>query len=152
MSEEDINFLISIQDLEQPDFDNACLERENKKLRDKYEQRERKWEKWATEKTILSTKVGEYLCKYQNLKREYTKQNKILNVKNKEIERLNKQIEEYQKALDETTSEKIDLENIIKEVREYIEDDRLYMSNGNVLSIANTGCGKKILEILDKGE
>ena len=34
---------------------------------------------------------------------------------------------------------------------EYIEDDRLYMSNGNVLSIANTGCGKKILEIL-KGE
>jgi hypothetical protein len=41
-------------------------------------------------------------------------------------------------------------ENIIKEVREYIEDDRLYMSNGNVLSIANTGCGKKILEILDK--
>lgn len=42
------------------------------------------------------------------------------------------------------------LENIIKEVREYINDDRLYMSNGNVLSIANTGCGQKILEILDK--
>ena len=35
MSEEDINFLISIQDLEQPDFDNACLERENKNLRTK---------------------------------------------------------------------------------------------------------------------
>lgn len=35
--------------------------------------------------------------------------------KDKEIERLNKQIEEYQKALDETTSEKIDLENIIEE-------------------------------------
>lgn len=44
------------------------------------------------------------------------------------------------------------LKNIIKEVREFIEDDRLYMSNGNVLSIANTGCGKKILEILDKEE
>lgn len=43
-------------------------------------------------------------------------------------------------------------ENTIKEVREYINDDRLYMSNGNVLSIANTGCGQKILEILDKGE
>lgn len=34
MKEEDIDFLISIQDLEQPDFDNACLERENKKLND----------------------------------------------------------------------------------------------------------------------
>lgn len=43
-----------------------------------------------------------------------------------------------------------ELENIIKEVREYIKEDRLYMSNGEVLSIANTGCGKKILEILDK--
>lgn len=32
MKEEDIDFLISIQDLEQPDFDNACLERENKRL------------------------------------------------------------------------------------------------------------------------
>lgn len=32
MNEEDINFLISIQDLEQPEFDNACLERENKRL------------------------------------------------------------------------------------------------------------------------
>lgn len=29
---EDIQFLISIQDLEQPEFDNACLERENKRL------------------------------------------------------------------------------------------------------------------------
>ena len=35
-----------------------------------------------------------------------------------EIERLNKQTEEYQKALDETTSEKIDLDNIIKETSE----------------------------------
>lgn len=32
MNKEDIDFLISIQDLEQPDFDNACLERENKRL------------------------------------------------------------------------------------------------------------------------
>lgn len=38
-----------------------------------------------------------------------------------EIERLNKQIEEYQKALDETTSEKINLENITKEVRKILE-------------------------------
>lgn len=32
MNKEDIDFLISIQDLEQPDFDNACLERENNRL------------------------------------------------------------------------------------------------------------------------
>lgn len=32
MNKEDIDFLISIQDLEQPEFDNACLERENKRL------------------------------------------------------------------------------------------------------------------------
>ena len=32
MSEEDIDFLISIQDLEQPDFDNACLERNYEQL------------------------------------------------------------------------------------------------------------------------
>lgn len=32
MSEEDINFLMSIQDLEQPEFDNACLKRENERL------------------------------------------------------------------------------------------------------------------------
>ncbi|MBR2711277.1 MAG: hypothetical protein IKE89_02280 [Bacilli bacterium] len=40
--------------------------------------------------------------------------------RDEEIERLNKQIEEYQKALDETTSEKIELANIINEVREYV--------------------------------
>lgn len=32
MDKKDIDFLISIQDLEQPYFDNACLERENKRL------------------------------------------------------------------------------------------------------------------------
>ena len=40
MSEEDINFLISIQDLEQPEFDNACLERENERLRNQLQQKE----------------------------------------------------------------------------------------------------------------
>jgi hypothetical protein len=40
VSEEDINFLISIQDLEQPEFDNACLERENERLRNKLQQKE----------------------------------------------------------------------------------------------------------------
>ena len=37
MSEEDIDFLISIQDLEQSEFDNACLERENKQLKEEIE-------------------------------------------------------------------------------------------------------------------
>lgn len=63
----------------------------------------------------------------------------------KEIERLNKQIEEYQKALDETTSEKIDLENIIKEVREYIEKASYFQGN-KILE------EKELLEILDKGD
>ena len=54
------------------------------------------------------------------------------------------------KDIDKAGKEIERLNNIIKEVREYIEDDRLYMSNGDILSIANTGCGQKILEILDK--
>jgi chromosome segregation ATPase len=62
----------------------------------------------------------------------------------KEIERLNKQIEEYQKALDETTSKKIDLENIIKEVRNILEP---------LIALEGTMTAKgmnKLLEILDK--
>lgn len=49
MSEEDINFLISIQDLEQPEFDNACLERENKRLNKEIErlkEENKKYNKW----------------------------------------------------------------------------------------------------------
>ena len=57
-------------------------------------QREKKWEKWTTEKTILSTKMSDYLCKYQNIKREYTKQIKISTDRKKEIERLNNIINE----------------------------------------------------------
>ena len=74
---------------------------------------------------------------------------KALEEKDKEIERLNKQIEEYQKALDETTSKKIDLENIIKEVREKIESVQLFnLISGKTLiaTLLND-----ILEILDKG-
>jgi hypothetical protein len=64
---------------------------------------------------------------YEEVTHYANKFENLCNAKDKEIERLN---------------------NIIKEVREFIEDDRLYMSNGNVLSIANTGCGQKMLEIL----
>ena len=66
--------------------------------------------------------------------------------------------EELENAFNETTDnavkllkENVELKKKIYKAIEYIEDDRFYMSNGNVLSIANTGCGKKILEIL-KGE
>jgi len=61
------------------------IERLNKLI----SQREKKWEKWTTEKTILSTKMSDYLCKYQNLKREYTKQIKLSTDRKKEVERLN---------------------------------------------------------------
>ena len=74
----------------------------------------------------------------------------IYDEKDKEIERLNKEIEEYQKALDETTSEKIDLENIIKEVREYMnkhEIEEVYLD----CKLYETKVYKDILEILDKG-
>ena len=70
--------------------------------------------------------------------------------KQEEIERLNKQIEEYQKALDETTSKKIDLENIIKEVREYIDYYGITPEQNDDKTVRYILKG--ILEILDKGE
>ena len=69
---------------------------------------------------------------------------------------LDKILKEYKvnliefKESNEIKEENERLHSIIKEVREYIEAYRLYMSNGNVLSIANTGCGQKMLEILEK--
>ena len=47
-------------------------------LKEQYNKREKKWEKWSDEKQILSTKMGEYLCKWQNVKREYAKQNQFI--------------------------------------------------------------------------
>jgi predicted nuclease with TOPRIM domain len=40
MNKEDVDFLISIQDLEQPDFDNACLERENTRLQQELQRKD----------------------------------------------------------------------------------------------------------------
>ena len=81
---------------------------------------------------------------YVDLEIEYSNEKD----KDKEIERLNKQIEEYQKALDETTSKKIDLESIIKEVREklkeLVEDDGTFIGEIDYLR------KKELLEILDK--
>lgn len=47
----------------------------------------------------------------------------------KKIEDLQHQLEEYQKALDETTSEKMDLENIIKEVRDKLNTQLAFTSS-----------------------
>jgi len=40
MNKEDVDFLISIQDLEQPDFDNACLKRENTRLQQELQRKD----------------------------------------------------------------------------------------------------------------
>ena len=87
-------------------------------------------------------------CAWLSLGNEYCDEimgvNEEIEKLKEENERLNKQIEEYQKALDETTSEKINLENITKEVREYVEKNwgSYYwtMSDSKI----------ELLEILDK--
>ena len=62
--------------------------------KNEHKRREKKWEKWATEKGILSSKMGEYLCKYQNIKREYANQNKFLCEYKKENQKLKEQVKE----------------------------------------------------------
>lgn len=57
MKEEDIDFLMSIQGLEQPEFDNACLERENKKLENEIERLNSIIEKLEQENAVLKTQV-----------------------------------------------------------------------------------------------
>ena len=89
LDEKEKVFLATVHDVK-----NKEIERLNRII----SQREKKWEKWTTEKTILSTKMSDYLCKYQNIKREYTKQIKISTDRKKEIERLNNiinKIDEY---------------------------------------------------------
>lgn len=84
------------------------IERQNKLI----SQREKKWEKWTTEKTILSTKMSDYLCKYQNLKREYTKQIKLSTDRKKEVERLNNIIKEAREYHDNCINNLLDLDKI----------------------------------------
>lgn len=54
-------------------FNQQC--EENEELKRSYARRENKWEKFKTQKDILSSTMSNYLCKYQNLKREYKIQN-----------------------------------------------------------------------------
>lgn len=103
---------------------------EVEKLNRLISQKEQKWEKWTTEKQILSSKMSDYLCKYQNIKREYTKQIKISTDRKKEIERL---------------------ENIIKEAREYIKE-ACWLDEVNKPNSLGHKQTMKVLEILDKGE
>lgn len=60
---------------------------------DNYKRRERKWEKWSTEKSILSSRMSEYLCKYQNVKREYAIQNKVIHNYKSRIDKATKELE-----------------------------------------------------------
>ncbi len=112
-------------------------------LNDKYEQRERKWEKWNTEKQILSSKMSDYLCKYQNLKREYTKQTKILSDRKKENEELFDIVNLQEERINELNREQMKL-NVVsrndKPVKidnyglDYMVDieQRLYKANQRV--------------------
>ena len=73
--------------------ENQEKDKEIERLR----KREKKWEKWTTEKEILSTKMSEYLCKWKNIKREYKNQVESNRLKKQEITRLNNIIDELEK-------------------------------------------------------
>lgn len=95
--------------------------------KNEYKRREKKWEKWATEKGILSSKMGEYLCKYQNIKREYANQNKFLCEYKKENQRLKEEITKlkepttyFKYASKSVVDENKQLKEVIEEVREVI--------------------------------
>ena len=70
----------------------TLLEEKDKEI-ERLRKREKKWEKWTTEKEILSTKMSEYLCKWKNIKREYKNQVESNRLKKQKIERLNKELE-----------------------------------------------------------
>lgn len=69
------------------------LEEKDKEI-ERLRKKEKKWEKWTTEKEILSTKMSEYLCKWKNIKREYKNQVESNRLKKQEITRLNNIIDE----------------------------------------------------------
>ena len=114
---------------------NFVKDKEIERLNKLISQREKKWGKWTTEKTILSTKMSDYLCKYQNIKREYTKQIKISTDRKNEIERLNNIIEIMEKYFElilnlgydyDGLNEKESLKNLIDELCRYASLGRAY--------------------------
>ena len=74
------------------------LEEKDKEI-ERLRKKEKKWEKWTTEKEILSTKMSEYLCKWKNIKREYKNQVESNRLKKQEITRLNNIIDELEKYI-----------------------------------------------------
>ena len=110
-------------------FNQKC--EENEELKRSYARRENKWEKFKTQKDILSSTMSNYLCKYQNLKREYKIQNGHLHKYKQENQSLKDRIE---KAI------------------EYIENSYYSKNTINIDDIAmTTNKCLKIREIL-KGE
>ena len=136
---EELHDFVVEQDLKHREEAKKEIERLNKLI----SQREKKWEKWTTEKTILSTKMSDYLCKYQNLKREYKKQVKISTDRKREIERLQRQKEKLQvNGLRQETLFKLEIErlnNIINELESIVYAD-----------ISNIDVRITIQELLDK--
>ena len=114
---EELHDFVIKQDLKHREEAEKEIERLNKLI----SQREKKWEKWTTEKTILSTKMSDYLCKYQNLKREYTKQIKISTERKKEIERLNKELQILEKLNNANYQSFIETNKIIIELEKWIK-------------------------------
>ena len=107
---------------------DPTIEEKDKEI-ERLRKREKKWEKWTTEKEILSTKMSEYLCKWKNIKREYNNQVESNRLKKQEIERLSKEItklNEENKTLKElekhTMREITRLNNIINELEKDLEE------------------------------
>ena len=90
MNKEDIDFLISIQDLEQPDFDNACLERENNRLNKEIDRLNNiisELEKWLNENVCLYSSNDLFPSDDLFLRKErplYEALNKLRELKEKE--------------------------------------------------------------------
>lgn len=80
-------------------FNQQC--KENEELKRSYAHRENKWEKFKTQKDILSSNMSNYLCKYQNLKREYKIQNGHLHKYKQENQRLKDVMKQAIKLVDE---------------------------------------------------
>ena len=74
--------------------------KENEELKRSYARRENKWEKFKTQKDILSSNMSNYLCKYQNLKREYKIQNGHLHKYKQENQSLKDRIEKVNDLID----------------------------------------------------
>lgn len=72
--------------------------------------------------------------------------------KNQEIERLTKQNKALNEMYELTKKEYIRLNNIIKEVREYVEKENIKRFCNPTIEMALSIRKDKLLEILDKGE